>query len=61
MKKHIFSLFAVISTLTLCAAPVPWLELRDAVTRERLATTPGRMVAGMMWNVAKTSKNNADI
>ncbi len=61
MKKHFFSLFAVISTLTLCAAPVPWLELRDAVTRERSATAPGHMVAGIMWNVAKTSRNNADI
>ncbi|MBR4675400.1 MAG: hypothetical protein IKP00_13115 [Victivallales bacterium] len=61
MKKHLFCLFAAMLSLMLSAAPVPWMELRDAVTRERLAAVPGRMVAGITWNVAKTSRNDADL
>ena len=37
MKNHLFFLFVAMFSLTLSAAPQPWLELRDAVTRERLA------------------------
>ena len=61
MKNHLIILFVAILSLTLTAAPQPWLELRDAVTRKRLAAAPGRVVEGITWNVTKTTRNDADI
>ena len=61
MEKSIICLFVVTLSLMLFAAPQPWLELRDAVTRERLAATPGSTVEGITWNVTKNTRNDADI
>ena len=61
MKKLFSILTGLLFLLTLAAAPTPWLELRDAVTRERLAAAPGRIVEGIVWNVAKSSRSNADL
>ena len=60
MNNKLFCWFAVVLSLTLSAAPVPWLELRDAVTRKRLATAPGQMVDGIAWSVEKSSRDAAD-
>ena len=61
MEKSIICLFVVTLSLMLFAAPQPWLELRDAVTRERLAAMPGSTVEGITWNVTKNTRNDADI
>ena len=46
---------------TVQAAPIPALELRDSVTRVRLAAAPGRKVEGITWNVARSSRGTADL
>ena len=61
MKKLLFVLFAAALAPFVFAAPVPYLELRDAVTRVRLAAAPGRTVEGITWDYVKTSRNNADL
>ena len=61
MKKLLFVLFAAALAPFVFAAPVPQLELRDAVTRTRLAAAPGRTVEGITWDYVKTSRNDADL
>ena len=60
--KHMMMLFVCMMLVwTASAAPVPQIEIRDAITRDRLAAAPGRTVDGISWDWKKSTRNGADL
>lgn len=61
MKQIVLLFASLVAVLSAQGAPVPQMELQDAVTRDRLAAAPGRTVDGIRWNFTKSTRNGADL
>ena len=61
MKYFLMIFVCMMLAWTAAAAPVPQMEMRDSVTRDRLAAAPGRTVDGISWDWKKSVREGADL